>query len=993
MDGSPTAFKPTANHWLCGVAASVLICLWSAPVWAITVPVRAGVHDRFNRMVMDWPVPVKYKMDQTDGTVAIQFDSAADVNLRSFKAAAPPYIQDLTVTTNDNGLAIQFHIPDGARVQAFWSGKSVAFDVLLMSKDKPSFADPKKAASPANRQPEAALPVADKQPVAAQAPKVVDNKTSGPQKAERLPNLVNDVPSAPPADSVQPLTDVDQTQNAPAAEQHATIIHIRPITKIGAAVFVRAGRLWVVLDQATSGVLPQIDGAMSNQFKTYTQQKTDKGIAFIFVLPPEISMKDVAVQHDKLNWNILIQPDEMSPDMAPGAASDFDLEIDNDKGLSFLTGQASVVIPFQDDAIGDKIWIIPVRNPLMKIGRPQQTAVIALAPTILGGLLIPQQENLNIINRDNRILVQSLDDALPLSTAQDRTLVMNSNPQQNDLFVVKTPTFPDTVKSFEEQRQYMEQTIAQQTEKPDKAIQALDLARLYLQQAFGPEAQGALNLAQSYVPNLETAPSFNALQGMSYALGGQVKPALNVLTQPNLHDIDLSHLWQAYAQSQDKNWEKAFLDFRTHQALIKGYTPDIAVRLSLAAAESAIETKNYMDAAKFIAGIPQDAHLNSGQLAARDYFQATIALQGDDPQEDKAANILQKLVNGNDRYYRVKAEILLLGIQLGRGDIKMKDAIDTLERLRFAWRGDRQEISVLKELGHYYLLDHNPLQAMTIWRQALLLAQNDNDKAELQKTLQTEFNQQFVQGGSKGLPPLQSLSLYQRFKDLMPTGDDGAQATTQLADQLLQVDLIDEADHLLNDQLTLQTDPQHIITLGTKLATIRLMARHPDDVITALDASDKEPMAADVKAKRQLLRARALADQQKMDEALALLTTPSVPEGLSLRADIFWRMNRWSDTAHDLQDLIDSTAPKTAQNAAYTGLILRMAIARAMQNDQTGLDQLNAQYGELMTQSPQGKAFHMMTTASDGASGLSDLETLKSQVAGSELFEGFLKGF
>ena len=85
--------------------------------------------------------------------------------------------------------------------------------------------------------------------------------------------------------------------------------------------------------------------------------------------------------------------------------------------------------------------------------------------------------------------------------------------------------------------------------------------------------------------------------------------------------------------------------------------------------------------------------------------------------------------------------------------------------------------------------------------------------------------------------------------------------------------------------------------------------------------------------------------------------------------------------------------PKHAQNKKYTDLIMRLAIVKALQNDQSGLDQLNAQYGAIMAASPQSKAFHVMTAAQDGTNSLSDLETLKSQVAGSELFEGFLKGF
>lgn len=976
----------------------------------VAVKVRAGIHDRFNRMVFDWPVPVKYTMQQKDGTVRIQFTRAANLNVASFKAASPPLIRNLAYSNAAQGLEVNFTIPADSRVQAFWSGDSVAFDVLLMSPKKPVFekqTEPPPATAtetpPADAPPKDDTPPTPPQPAA-------EIDSSGPQTAQILPGLPDKpvdqvvdeinkdnqaVQSITPAEVqkvgrtlADELADDENTnQKAQQPSSSGSIVHIRPLKKIGAAVFVRAGRLWTVFDQPLPDVLPQIEGDLSGM--KYKKLKGEKTTAFIFDLPDTIPSDDIKIRKDGLNWDIRIQNNGKTDD-----PSNFVLSVDNDNTLSLLTGQPASVLGFNDDMLGDKIWVIPVQSPLIRVGKQQDTAVVTMMPTVVGGLLIPQQEGLNIIAKDNQILIQDMNNPLMISSNADRQEAEAQRPQQENLFSLDMPAMPGRITNFEEQRQYLEKRLAKQRDKTDKAVQALDIARLYLRQGYGPEAEGVLNFAQDYLPNLIKTPSFQALKGMSFALSGKVEKALTAMSGPDMEDSKLADIWRAYAYGQDKNWEKAFLAFRTQRHQIVSYPPEVIARLALMAAESAVETENFNDAADFLGMIPKQIYLSSAQRSARDFLRASILSNSDNKVDrDDAIELLEGISAGNDRYYRVKSDMALLDLKLEDKTIKNQDAIDTLERLRFAWRGDRQEINIMQQLGRYYLADKKPMEAMTIWRQALALAKNDTDQKQLKDDLQKQFDKLFVEGESKGMAPLQALALYQRFKDLMPADEDGARAALQLSDQLLQVDLVDEADALMQEQINKQTAPGQMVAIGTKLATTRLIARNPSGAIKALDSSEQDGIPADIQARRQLLRARALADMQQTSQALALLQDPSVPEGLSLRADIFWRLSRWADAAHDLQDLIDSTPNKTADNKTFVNLVMRLAIVKALQNDDMGLDQLNAQYGEVMASSPKAKAFQMMTTSLDSEGTLSDLETLKSQVADAELFESFLKDF
>lgn len=1012
---------------MCAVVAS---CLLSVPSWAeapVAVKVRGGIHERFNRIVLDWPGPVKYTMQQKDGNVTIQFTRPANLNLASFKAASPPMIRNLAYSNAAEGLNLSFSIPDGARVQAFWSGNNVAFDVLLMTPKKP--ADKPKDPPPATATKTQDPPPADKQPTDKPSPSEAapqqqpatrfEDDSSGPQTAQILPGLpdkpvdqlVDEInranapeesaPTAAPApanpEPVQAnpygrtLADELADNNAkPVAQAKPTTINIRPLKKVGAAVFVRAGRLWMIFDQPLPDVLPQLTGSLADTMSKYTKVKSDKAAGFIFDLPDGVATPDIKVKKDGLSWVIRIQDNKSIVEQP----SEFVLNVDSGNTLSLLTGQQASVLSFDDEALGDKLWVIPVQAPLLRTSKHTDTAVVIMLPTVVGGLLVPQQEGLNIIAKSNQILIQDLNNPLMLSSDADREKAEAQRPQQEKLFLLDLPDFPSRVKSFEAQRQYLEQQISKQRDKADKAVTVLDIARLYLRQGYGVEAEGALDFAQSYLPNLKKTPSYQALKGMAQALSGKVKPALKTLDSAGMEDSKLADIWRAYAYAQDKNWEKAFLGFRTQQHQMRSYPPEVLARLALMAAESAVETDNYKDANDFLNMVPKQVRLNVAQTAARDFMKASILSQSDnDVHKYDAKEILETLANGTDRYYRVKADMALLAINIGAKEIKNQDAIDTLERLRFAWRGDRQEIAIMQELAQYYLADQKPMDAMTIWRQALSLARNEADQKQIKADLQKQFDALFVEGGSKGMAPLQALALYHRFKDLMPQNEDGARAALQLSDQLLHVDLVDEADALMQEQINKQAAPEHMVAIGTKLATTRLIARNPAGAIKALDSSQQDGISADVQQRRTLLRARALADLQQTSQALALLQEPSVPEGLSLRADIFWRVNRWSDAAYDLQNLIETTPNKTAGNPLFVNLVMRLAIVKALQNDDMGLDQMNAQYGEMMAESPKAKVFQMMTTSLDGGGSLSDLETLKTQVADAELFETFLKDF
>jgi hypothetical protein len=980
--------------------------VYAAPPSVGTVPVRAGLHDRFNRLVIDWAVPVKYTMKQNQGRVEIQFDRTAQLALGNVQAVKPPFIRNLASQNNDQGLVLQFDIPQNARVQAFWSGQKVAFDVLMMKNEKPVFADP---------QTSSAQPDDKTEKLVSEGPQQA-RKLEADSAPETAPNTPPNVPqdtkaTAEPAKPEAPKTGLETLADQMAAlnnpaptaspqapvtaddkKQEATVIRFRLLEQARLAVFPRAGRLWVVFTPSLKKITPQVQGGLSRDLRQASKIETKNGTAFLFPIPDSInSDTDITVEQDGLNWEIWFK----DPVRRTRTAGELTLNSTGDgKNLLIDPDQATQILPFEDKVIGDKIWVVPVLSPLLRVEHTQRMNNLNAFPTIIGGLFVPAKENLNVQNKGTQFLIGDAEGLL-LSNDADR-FKGDQQPQKDNLFKLhmRDESFLQFLKQnnsdvpFERQRQRLEQTLIRQKDKTARALYGLDMARLYLGFGYGPEASGALELAESSLPNLKDTPEFVALKGMSAALSGQTQRALSLLDHPQIKDAHAADLWRAYAWAQDKNWENAYHVFKNVSDGFKDYPEHLRTRLLLAAMESSIETDHMPEARNFLRQLA-DADMTKSQVMTRAYGEAMIVKEGN---ADGALSLFENIVASNDKYYRVKAELQIADIALKDGSMTLPDVIERMEKLRFAWRGDRLEVKILRRLGQYYLQNNDPIQAMTLWQQASQFAQQKLDKDELQNDLQKAFNTIFVDNQHENLKTLQILAIYERFKNLMPKDADGQKAAFNLVDQLLKVDLVDQADKILQEQLRHQATGEDAMVIGTRLAKIRLIARDPAGALKALDESENDIADAELEERRTLLRIRALADNQQIDKAILLLSNPANPEGLSLRADLYWRQQAWGDAAADLQELVDTNPDKTSENKQYTALLLRLAIAKALQNDELGLAQMAAQYSDVMAKAPESKAFAVMTQPL-GETSLADMDTIRSQVAQVELFETFLKNF
>ncbi|MFZ2871506.1 MAG: hypothetical protein WAZ62_15465, partial [Zavarzinia sp.] len=320
-----------------------------------------------------------------------------------------------------------------------------------------------------------------------------------------------------------------------------------------------------------------------------------------------------------------------------------------------------------------------------------------------------------------------------------------------------------------------------------------------------------------------------------------------------------------------------------------------------------------------------------------------------------------------ERVARVDAEMGMIELGLADGSLSRPEAIARLDRLRYAWRGDEKELAVLRRLADLQLAEGQWRDGLQTLRLAEKLFPGDPGVDALRETEKAAFRRLFLGGAADALPPVQAVALYFDFRDLTPLGPDGDDMIRKLSDRLVQVDLLDQAKTLLTHQVEnrLQGIPRSRV--AARLALLHLLDHDPAKALQVLDTTEQPVLPETTARLRRLLRARALADLGRPADARNLLAADTSIDAARLGAEITWQARDWSGAALYLGRLLDGRKPPDhgAPGADDESLVLRLAVARTLAADATGLKQLATLWGPAMTQSKYADAFAMLTGSAD----------------------------
>lgn len=960
--------------------------LSQAALAAEAVAVRTGAHADYTRLVFEWPAAVTYQVSQpSPDKVTLAFPRAASLNTAAMQTDAN--IKSVRQTSSgDAPLVLQIDIPAGSRIRDFSAGGKVIVDVYGKGGGA-------KVAAPVAAAPQKIQPP-EKKPGPAKAPPA-PKPDSPPVKA------VSQEAKAPPPHQEEPKP---APQPAPAVLEGDDVISMTSIETAGMAAFTRGGWLWLVRDKP-SVVPPQLKGPHKDDLGRFEHVKVTGGDAWRLKLPDSVSGARIYGEGGGLAWRIVLtqtprQSDETQPVrvLAPG----------HDGGtILWPMRDASRVLDVADPAVGDTIRVVTVYRAGQYAGAPYRYVDMETLPSSIGLAIVPHVDDLDIKNSDKGVEI-GRPGGLSLSSPDDLNRRMLQQPDKPKAEIPAPAPVPAIQPFFDFDRWQMgglKSLSANQTillsglkdKEADARVQDLiTLAKMNLANDRGQEALGFLTLAADELPAVADGPEFIALRGAAEALSSKNELAFSDLKSPALDQYKELDYWRAFTLAELEDWRQAAEVMPSDLGVFLHYPQPLLEKMVPRFAETALRAGDpkkalaLMDALK-AAKTP----VMPWTKAALDYLKGQAYLQ--QGKFDEAKKLWTPLLTGKDDMFRVRAGLALTIQELARNEIKPEQAIDRMEGLRYAWRGDELEAQINFELGKLYLQQKQYLKAFTILRDSASMSPDADIASDIRKQMADDFKTLLM--NSKEISPLDAMTLFEEFHELAPAGNEGNALVQKLSERLASTDLLGRAGDLLQGQVDYSLQGQERADVALRLAAIALLNKDPQRAFGALDKAEeffrKAPAGADRDKKLReiiLMRGRGLSQQGKTEQALQLLGKMGpAPDSSRLRADIAWQAGMWPDASDALQDLIideniEDGKPLTDYQA---DLLLNRAVALNLGGDRVELANMRERFGSRMKATPRASLFDVVTRP-HSLNVMAEQQTIKDIVNEVDMFKGFL---
>lgn len=1028
------------------VAGLSFLIISHSALAAESVRIRTGEHDEYSRLVFDWPKSVEYDVENiTEDQLRLTFKKAASLDVSNANPVANIRSMDIL---SETPLRLTLSIPAGSRSRVFRAGERVVVDIYNPPGGKPTPPDrfavhmettgpanePRHTPEPAQAQAqieklpsppspehkpesepapvtkaEATAPVEHPTPPVPSTTQPETQHTQKPEKPEtgNMPDAhalrapVATPAVAPEKVETEPLAPLERL--AKERSPQATLISLSSTQALGIGVFELRDGLWVINNRPELLASPSISGPEASYFKPLRHMDLERAKAFITKTRDGTQVRG---EGGGIFWKIIISPAENMPE--PVQLRRIGVNKNEARGGHILWPfkEADKIISLTDPVSGRTIQVVTVKNAKDFAGPALRFIDFETLPSPVGLAVIPKVDDLEIsitsegvkITRPGGLTLMPEEAVL---TAQSASL----KPDRLD--------YRETRRIFDFGNWQMGGLEAMQDNKniilaglhdspeSQRIENIVTLAKMHLANGHAPEALGFLRFARTEVPDLETNTEFLALRGAARALAGQSEAAFHDLSIKPLTDFEEIGFWRAFVLADLGDWQQAMDVLPKNIDTLYDYPPYVIIPLGLGLAEVELRAGRTQTADEILRLVESNKHsLLPPQEAALQYLQGESARQQNDI--DRTKMLWENLSEGPDDRYRAKAGLALTRLEAERKDISPEEAIDHLERLRYAWRGDQLEIQIGYWLGRAYFEAKDHIKGLNIMREAASHGTGSRLADDIAQEMTDGFTQLYLGPELENLSAMQAVALYEEFSELVPVGKKGDKIVEMLAERLVQADLLNRAGNLLEHQVEHRLSGEEAYRVGVRLAAIRLLDRKPDKAEKALNlATSKlqtlpaESQTPDKFLEVSLLRARALSRRGRPDQALALLEKLDKSRDVNrLRADIAWEAGYWDDAAAAFEDVIldkniSLTRPLDQEDSI---LILHRAVALNLSNNRVALTNMREKYADAMAQTDKARAFEVITRARQSAA-LADRETLMSVISEVDLFGDFLNNY
>ncbi len=807
-------------------------------------------------------------------------------------------------------------------------------------------------------------------------------------------------PSPPKAEPTPPKLEID-----PAA------LHVLTVTStasVGLAVFENMGDLWFVTDRDSGHLKPVVNSRTPYIFAEMQDQPLEGGRAYRTSMPAGYQVK---AKGGELSWKVIFDKQELK--LTPVEPERITRGGNFSRGgkLILPLKEPGSILEMTDPLTGQTLKIVTVKNAEQYTGPAQDFVDFTLLRSIVGLAVFPKVDDLNV-----DLTEQGVEISRPggLALLPQKTIGSASSDTGGPPSPYKGSASADfgprifnfaewqriPYDSLEQNKNIVLASLPEYT-KASRAEDLIALAKAYLLSGMGAEALGFLNFAGQELPDIKKNPEFIALRGMANAFDGKTDVALADLQREELKPYQEIGYWKAYVLADLGDWQQAINVLPENLAAFYEYPGLVSRRVALVLSEVLLRAGRIDKADELLALVEYyKDELDEPMRAALSYLRGESARQKG--QKQKALDIWKELETGKDDYFRVKSGLAITRLLDEEGTITNEKAIDRLERLRYAWRGDEVEALVNYWLGNAYFKKKEYVKGLGIMRDASEVAGETELGRRVSADMSKTFTDLFLGADLKKLSALDAVALYEQFTELTPPGEPGDRLVRNLAEHLVNADLLARAAKLLENQVNHRLKGEEKLQVAKRLASIYLLDRQPQKAMQTLGKMQEslglipEGLEKEETVRAMtLLRSRALAQDNQPEQALALLKNISAaPDVNRLRADISWQAGYWAEAADALNQVLEDQRPGAdgTLTEKQAQVIMNLAVALNLSNDRIAIANLREKYHKLMATSSMAHQFEVITRPRRNTV-LADRETLLSVVSEVDLFKDFLDGY
>jgi tetratricopeptide (TPR) repeat protein len=956
------------------------------------VSVRTGEHPAYGRIVFDWKKRVGYKVAKQGNLATVTFERPANIGVAPLNGNSLANVRGANAQIGANSTIIGLSVSSTSRLKHFRSGSKVVVDVLNPTGQRdappiaqlvPRIADSKQvAAKPAPKpavQPPAVIQTeAEKAPKSAAvgAPKATTQAANAPRALKPANVVAEPTPAAPVQES------------SSAANVKAVSLRLDWRAPVAAAVFRRAGNLWMIFDKPTKIDVAKLKTQGGKALRSIVQVPSNRATVLRVVTVQGINP---SLRRDGLAWIFDFKKQPLGPQTPIEVKS----QPSSPAGprLFASIAESGEAIPLRDPEVGDNLVVVPVIPLAHGAERRYNYPQLTILPSAQGIVVKPNIDDLR---------VRSIQQGVELSAASKLALTplttkVAANAKLGSIQSLSRIFKPDTWRKmrrqkpgeFYEIRREMLDSLSE-TPADSKQKARMQMALLLFGNGYGYEANGVLKVIKAFSPDIESNPQYRLLRGATDFLMGRYDEALKILKHPSMDDNDEGEYWRAAAKvAAGEDVLNAAQFMSAKGSIFRPYPRAIKMELGMLTTEAAVIIGDIKAGIKYLGVLAEEDPLPKeiDQLALLEGMLKQLA--GD---FKGAVTAWEEVEKGEHRPSIANAVVLRSDLLLSMKKIKEKDAIKELEKLRFAWRGGGFEFALLRKLGRLYLDVADYPNGLRTLRAAASYFRGNPDAGAVTQEMTGAFTDLYLNDAADSMTPVKAIALFEEFKELTPSGEKGDEMIRKLADRLAAVDLLDRAAKLLEQQVGFRLKGVEKARVGAQLATVYILNREPKKAVDALQKSNAPGQPPEVVEQRRHLNARALIDLKRESEALIMLEDDDSRGADLLRAEVYWAKD-WPKAANTLQKLVVSTgaAPGRKLDDRQAQFVLNFGVALALSGNDRGITRLSKDYLAQMDTTPFKDAFRLI--ASPDSVGLIDYRTVSGRVKTVSNFKNFMAAY